>query len=119
MTGSSQPHSFLVRHHNEDGREPVPLKKGALQAGGAQCRVCEGCCPVWRRSGGLAEAGIRRRTPHPESVNLIAVRYHAQGVQWTCGWIILFGIAIELAYIGKAIGQTNKRLSALLKHINP
>ena len=32
--------------------------------------------------------------------------------------IILFGIAIELAYIGKAIGQTNKRLSALLKHIN-
>jgi hypothetical protein len=27
--------------------------------------------------------------------------------------------AIELAYIGKAIGQTNKRLSALLKHINP
>jgi hypothetical protein len=33
--------------------------------------------------------------------------------------IILFGIALELAYIGKAIGQTNKRLSALLKHINP
>ena len=33
--------------------------------------------------------------------------------------IILFGIAIELAYIGKAIGQTNKRLSALLKHISP
>jgi hypothetical protein len=33
--------------------------------------------------------------------------------------IILVGIAIELAYIGKAISATNKRLSALLKHINP
>lgn len=38
-------------------------------------------------------------------------------------WLqILFGIiliGIELAYIGKAIGETNKRLSALLKHIKP
>ena len=33
--------------------------------------------------------------------------------------IILVGIAIELAYIGKAISVTNKRLTALLKHINP
>ena len=33
--------------------------------------------------------------------------------------VILIGIAIELAYIGKAISVTNKRLSALLKHINP
>jgi hypothetical protein len=33
--------------------------------------------------------------------------------------IILIGIAIELGYIGKAIGETNKRLSALLKHIKP
>jgi hypothetical protein len=33
--------------------------------------------------------------------------------------IILIGTAIELAYIGKAIGETNKRLSALLKHIKP
>ena len=33
--------------------------------------------------------------------------------------IILVGIAIELAYIGKGIGETNKRLSALLKHIKP
>ena len=33
--------------------------------------------------------------------------------------IILVGIAIELAYISKRIGETNRRLSALLKHINP
>ena len=33
--------------------------------------------------------------------------------------IILVGIAIELSYIGRAIGVTNKRLSALLKHISP
>lgn len=33
--------------------------------------------------------------------------------------IILVGIAIELAYIGQAISVTNKRLGALLKHINP
>ena len=33
--------------------------------------------------------------------------------------IILLGIALELAYIGKAIRVTNKRLSALLKHISP
>ena len=33
--------------------------------------------------------------------------------------IILIGITVELAYIGKAIGETNKRLSALLKHIKP
>jgi hypothetical protein len=33
--------------------------------------------------------------------------------------IILFAIAIELAYIGRAIGVTNKRLNALLKHISP
>ena len=31
----------------------------------------------------------------------------------------LGSIAIELAYIGKAISVTNKRLGALLKHINP
>ena len=33
--------------------------------------------------------------------------------------IILIGIAIELAYVVRAIGETNKRLSALLKHIKP
>ena len=32
--------------------------------------------------------------------------------------IILLGIAIELAF-GKAISVTNKRLTALLKHISP
>ncbi len=33
--------------------------------------------------------------------------------------IILIGIAIELAYIGRAIGSTNKLLAALLRHIRP
>ena len=33
--------------------------------------------------------------------------------------LILIAIAIELAYIGQAINVTNKRLTALLKHINP
>ena len=33
--------------------------------------------------------------------------------------IILVGVAIELAYIGKAIGATNKLLGALLRHIKP
>ena len=33
--------------------------------------------------------------------------------------IILIAIAIELAYIGKAIGATNKLLGALLRHIKP
>jgi hypothetical protein len=31
--------------------------------------------------------------------------------------VILIGIAIELAYIGKAIKATNRLLGALLKHI--
>jgi hypothetical protein len=68
--------------------------------------------------------GYQAPRPLPESVNLIAVRYQATGdamdtwLQILLG-IILFGIAIELAYIGRAIGVTNKRLSALLKHINP
>jgi hypothetical protein len=68
-------------------------------------------------------------TPRPpakavESVSLIAFRYHVKGramdlwLQILFG-IILVGIAIELAYIGQAISVTNKRLSALLKHINP
>ena len=33
--------------------------------------------------------------------------------------IILIGIAIELAYIGKALGTTNRLLGALLRHIKP
>jgi hypothetical protein len=33
--------------------------------------------------------------------------------------IILVGIAIELAYVVRAIGSTNRLLSALLKHIRP
>ena len=33
--------------------------------------------------------------------------------------IILIGIAIELAYIGKAIQATNRLLGTLLKHIKP
>ena len=59
-----------------------------------------------------------------ESVSLIAFRHHTKGhfmdvwLQILFG-IILVGIAIELAYIGKAITVTNKRLSALLKHISP
>jgi hypothetical protein len=31
--------------------------------------------------------------------------------------IILIGIAIELAYVVKAIGSTNRLLASLLKHI--
>jgi hypothetical protein len=33
--------------------------------------------------------------------------------------IILVGIAIELWYVGKAIGTTNRLLASLLKHIKP
>ena len=33
--------------------------------------------------------------------------------------IILIGIAIELAYIGRALGTTNRLLGALLRHIKP
>lgn len=33
--------------------------------------------------------------------------------------IILLGIALELAYVVRSIGVTNKRLAALLKHISP
>ena len=33
--------------------------------------------------------------------------------------IILIGIAIELGYVVKAIGSTNRLLAALLKHIKP
>lgn len=33
--------------------------------------------------------------------------------------IILVGIAVELAYIGRGIIVTNKLLGALLKHIKP
>lgn len=33
--------------------------------------------------------------------------------------IILIGIAIELAYVVKAIGSTNRLLAALLKQIRP
>lgn len=33
--------------------------------------------------------------------------------------IILVGIAIELAYIGRGLITTNKLLGALLKHIKP
>jgi hypothetical protein len=33
--------------------------------------------------------------------------------------IILVGICIELAYVVKAIGSTNRLLASLLKHIKP
>jgi hypothetical protein len=33
--------------------------------------------------------------------------------------IILIGIAVELAYVVKAIRSTNRLLGALLKHIKP
>jgi len=33
--------------------------------------------------------------------------------------IVLIGIAIELGYVVKAIGSTNRLLAALLKHIKP
>jgi hypothetical protein len=114
---------FLAQHHNEEGREPVPLKTSAPQPRCVQCRGCEGRS----RLGGAVDGAPRRvsgATPAAESVNLIPVRYQATGITMDT-WlqilfgIILFGIAIELAYIGRAIGVTNKRLSALLKHISP
>ena len=33
--------------------------------------------------------------------------------------IILLGICVELAYITRAIGTTNRLLASLLKHIKP
>ena len=68
---------------------------------------------------------MQRRTLE-SPIRLICVRsaIHGKGrpmdvwLQIPLG-IILVGIAIELAYIGKGIGETNKRLSALLKHIKP
>jgi hypothetical protein len=90
------------------------LKRRCAAGRGGQCRICEGSGE--RRYGSPAGA--------IESVSLIAFRHHAKGrsmdlwLQILFG-IILIGIAIELAYIGQAISVTNKRLSALLKHINP